>query len=119
MMSYFTNTERSKLDKVGTFIMQEDVVSPCVYVPMCNQSCLECNLILSQGVTAGPTLGLIPSIHLQRHCQSMQHSSKREREGERERGRERGDRGGRKKEKREGRHRRRRKRRELSRKSIQ
>lgn len=54
-------------------LLQEDVVRLCVYVPMCvcNQSFLECNLILSQGVTAGPTLGLIPSIHLQRHCQSV------------------------------------------------
>lgn len=81
MMSHLSNTQRSKLDEVGAFIMQEDAVLPCVYVPMCmcNQSFLECNLILSEGVTAGPTLGLIPSIHLQRHCQSMQvGSSKRE-----------------------------------------
>lgn len=35
------------------------------------KACLECKLTLPLGVTADPTLGLIPSIHLQRHCQSV------------------------------------------------
>lgn len=52
--------------------MQEDIVCPSqVPVCVCNQRFLEFNLILSQGVNAGPTLGLIPSVHLQRHCQSV------------------------------------------------
>lgn len=36
----------------------------------CNQSFFKCNPILSRRVTAGPTFGLILSIHLQRHCQA-------------------------------------------------
>lgn len=34
------------------------------------KACLECKQNLPLEVTAGPTLGLIPGIHLQRHCQS-------------------------------------------------
>lgn len=44
-----------------------------------------CNPILSHGVNAGPTLGLIPGIHLQRHCQSARRpSSSKRRETEEE-----------------------------------
>lgn len=104
MMSHLSNAQRSKLDEVGAFIMQEDVVYMC---PMCvcNRSFLKCNLILSQGVTAGPTLGLIPSIHLQRHCQSGNATSQRDTAAIEKGGEEAGaevDREGRKKEKREG-----------------
>lgn len=89
--------------------MPEDIVCPCqVAMCICNQRFLEFNLILSQGVNAVLTLGLIPSVHLQRHCQSVSASNqKKELQGNGVRGKEAGaevDREGLKKEKREGRH---------------
>ena len=70
----------------------------------CNQSFLGCNLIPTQGVTAGLTLGLIPSVHLQRHCQPVQPAGGGRAGVDREEGK--------KEKKREGRQRRRRRRRE-------
>lgn len=102
MMSHVDNTERSKLYEGGAF--HYDAGGWCVSVFVCNQSFLECNLILSQGVTAGPTLGLIPSIHLQRHCQSVCATSQKTKQGKE--GEEAGtevDREGRKEERRDGR----------------
>lgn len=40
-------------------------------MPVCNHSFHGGNPILPHGVTAGPTLGLIPRIHLQRQCQPV------------------------------------------------
>lgn len=77
-------------------------------VPMCvcNRRFLEFNLILSQGVNAVLTLGLIPSVHLQRHCQSVSATNqKKELQGRGRRGKAGAevDREGLKKGKREGR----------------
>lgn len=67
VMSDLSNTERSKLSEVGASVMQEDVV--CLNITKASWSVTWSPL---RGVTAGPTLGLIPSVHLQRHCQPVQ-----------------------------------------------
>lgn len=76
-------------------------VSRCVYV---TKACWSVTWSCFRGVTADLTLGLIPSIHLQRHCQSVNATSSKRRgggipeqrwigkDGRKERGK--GDRGG-------------------------
>lgn len=71
------------VNKRGSFID----IGCCVYkftytCVSVNEAYLECKLNLLHGVTAGPTLGLIPSIHLQRHCQSVRAASQKKK-GER------------------------------------